>query len=136
MTPADDLPTIPWTQYQWAYWTEMEMREHVRWYALAARAERDAEIERLKASVRDRAASECVQYERAEAAEAQAISGFYEGQYPHYVQGMPTTEVQSVTTAEECNGLVNTLKVAEARVRDWEALSAGMELAYDSLREE
>jgi len=32
--------------------------------------ERDAEIERLKASVRDRAASECIQYDRAEAAEA------------------------------------------------------------------
>ncbi len=48
MTTADDLPSIPWTQYQWVYWTEMEMREHVRAYALAARAERDAEIERLK----------------------------------------------------------------------------------------
>ena len=44
--------------------------------------QRDVEIERLKASVRDRAASECVQYERAEVAEAR-VAAVREAVGPH-----------------------------------------------------
>ena len=51
MTTADDLPPIPWAHYQWMYWTEKEMQENIRAYALAARAERDEKIRELEDEV-------------------------------------------------------------------------------------
>lgn len=42
------------------------------------------------------------------------VSGFYvDREYPHYCQGPPTTELQSVITAEEANGLVSRIHELE-----------------------
>jgi uncharacterized protein YjiS (DUF1127 family) len=40
----------------------------------------------------------------------QIVSGFYEDETPLYTQGTPTMELQSVMTADECNGLVAKLR--------------------------
>lgn len=40
---------------------------------------------------------------------SQIVSGFYEGAIPFYTQGAPVHELQSPITAEEANGLVDTI---------------------------
>jgi len=70
MTPADDLPALPAPDKDCLDWDGPYYHKDMSAYALAARAERDAEIERLKNHIKHERAALKNACDRAEAAEA------------------------------------------------------------------
>ena len=99
-------------------WRNADLPTRQRWEEVAAAviAHHEATRERDVIDLLNKGAADLVA--RINAAEAAQVSGFYEDEFPQYIQGPPTNELLSLITAEEANGLVTKLAASQEAVRE------------------